>query len=77
MNTGTFIPTIAWKLTKNQSHIISDILIPGCLPHSGFNQRSKLNATSPNMSVKDIGLLYRLIKRLVFTSKITRQDVLT
>ena len=29
------------------------------------------------MSGKDIGLLYRLIKRLVLTSKITRPDVLT
>ena len=29
------------------------------------------------MTGKDIGLLYRLIKRLVLTSKITRPDVLT
>ena len=76
MDTGTSIPIIAWKLTKNRSHIISDISIPGCLPHSGFSQRFKLNANSPRMSGKDIGLLYCLIKRLVLTSKITRPDVL-
>ena len=54
MNTGTSIPIIAWKLTKNQSHSISDISIPGHSPHSGFNQRFKLNTNSPSMSGKDI-----------------------
>ena len=29
------------------------------------------------MSEKDIGLLYRLIERILFTSKITRPDILT
>ena len=77
MDTGTSIPIIAWKLTKNQSHIISDVSIPGRLPHSGFSQRFKLNTNSPNMSGKDIGLLYCLIERLVLTRKITRPDVLT
>ena len=77
MDTGTSIPIIAWKLTKNQSHIISDVSIPGRLPHSGFSQRFKLNTNSPNMSGKDIGLLYPLIERLILTSKITRPDVLT
>ena len=62
---------------KNQSHMISDISIPGCLPHSGFIQRFKLNTNSPNILGKDIGLLHRLIERLVLTSKITRLDVLT
>ena len=76
MDTGTSISIIAWKLTKNRSHIISDISIPGRLPHSGFSQRFKLNDNSPSISEKDIGLLYRLIKRLLFTSKITRPDVL-
>ena len=77
MNTGASILIITWKLTKNQSHIISEISIPGRLPNSGFSQRFKLNANTPNMSGKDIGLLYRLIKRFVLTSKITRLDVLT
>ena len=76
MDTGKYIPIITWKLTKNRSHIISDISIPGRLPHSGFSQRFKLNTNSPSMSGKDIGLLYRLIKRLVLTSKITSRDVL-
>ena len=70
MDTGTSIPMIAWKLTKNRSHIISDISIPGRLPHYGFSQRFKLNANTPNMSGKDIGLVYCLIKRLVPTRKL-------
>ena len=77
MDTGASIPIIAWKLTKNQLHIVSDISIPGRLPYSGFSQRFKLNADLPSMSKKDIGLLYCLIKRLLFTSKITKPDVLT
>ena len=75
MDNGVSIPIVAWKLTKNRSHIISDVSISGCLQHSGFRQRFKLNADSPSMSAKDIGLLYRLIKRLLFISKITRPDV--
>ena len=75
MDTGASVPIVSWKLTKKRSHIISDISIPGCLPHSGFSQRFKLNADSPSMSEKDTGLLYRLIERLLFTSKITRPDV--
>ena len=75
MDTGASISIVAWKLMKNRSHIISDISIPGRLPHSGFSQRFKLNADSPSMSEKDIGLIYRLIKRLLFTSKINRPDV--
>ena len=57
INNDTYIPIITWKLTKNRSHIISDISIPGCLPHSGSIQRFVLNADSPNMSEKDIDLL--------------------
>ena len=76
MDTGTSVPIIAWKLTKNRSLIISDISIPGHLSHSGFSQKFKLNANSLNMSEKDTGLLYRLIERLLFTRKITRPDVL-
>ena len=68
MDTGTSIPIIAWKLMKNQSHIISDISLPSRLPHSGFSQRFKLNANSPSMSDKDKRLLYSLIKRLLFIS---------
>ena len=64
MDTGASIPIVAWKLIKNQSHIISDISVPGRLPHSRFSQNFKLNADSPSMSKKDIGLLYSLIKRL-------------
>ena len=75
IDTGTSIPTIAWELTKKCSHIISDISIPSCSPHSGNNQRFKLDAESPNMSEKDIELLYCLIWRLLFTGKITVLDV--
>ena len=75
MDTGTFIQIIAWKLTKNRSHIISDISIPGRLPHSGFSQRFKLNTNSPNMSDKDKQLLYSLIERLLFICKVTKPDI--
>ena len=72
MNTGASVPIVAWKLTKKKSHIISDILIPSHLLRSRFSQRFKLNAEPPIMLENDIGLLYRLIKRLLLTSKITR-----
>ena len=75
MDTGTSIPIVAWKLTKNRSHIISDISISGCLPHSGFSQGFKLNADSPSKSEKDICLFYSLIERLSFTNKVTRPDL--
>ena len=75
MDTCTSVSIFSWKLTKKRSHIISDISIPGCLPHSGFSHRLKLNAESLSMSEKNIGLLYCLIKRLLFTSKITRTDI--
>ena len=75
MDTETTIPIVTWKRTKNCSHIISDISIPGRIPHSNFDQRFKLNVKSPSISEKDIGLLYRLIERLLLTSKVTRPDV--
>ena len=63
MDNRKYIPIVTWKLVKNRSHIISDILIPGQIPHSGFEQRFKLDADSPSMSEKDIGILYRLIEK--------------
>ena len=72
MDTSTSISIVSWKITKKPSPIISDISIPGCLPHSGFSHRFKMNADSPSMSDKDIQLLYCLIKRLLFIIKITR-----
>ena len=57
--------------SKNCPHIISDISIPGHLPHSQNSQRFKLDAESSSMSEKDIELLYHLIGRLLFTSKVT------
>ena len=62
-------------ITKKQSHIISDISIPGCLPHFRFSHRFKLNTDSSSMSDKDMRLLYSLIERLLFISEITRPDV--
>ena len=75
-NNDTYIPIVTWKLRKNRSHIISDISTPGRLSHSGSSQRFVLNANSPSISEKDIGLLHRLIEGLRFSSKITRPDVL-
>ena len=75
MNTNTSIPIVSWKITKKQSHMISDISIPGRLPYFGFSQRFELNTESPSMSDKDIWLLYSLIESLLFISEITRPDV--
>ena len=70
VDTGTSVPIVSWKLIKKRSHIISDISIPGRVPHSRFSQRFKLNAESPSMLEKDLGLLYRLIERLLLRSKL-------
>ena len=75
MDTSTSIPIVSWKITKKRSHIISDISIPGQLPHFGFSHRFELNTDSPSMSDKDIRLLYSLIERLLCISEITRPDV--
>ena len=74
MDNRKSIPIVTWKLMKNCSHIISDISIPGQIPHSGFDQRFKLNANSPSMSEKDIELLDRLIERILLLFKVTRPD---
>ena len=75
IDTCASILIVAWKLTKNRSHIISDISIPGRSPHSGNSQRFKLDVESPNMSAKDIELLYCPIGKLLFTNKVTVSDV--
>ena len=75
MDTSTSIPIFFWKSTKKQSHIIRNMSIPGRLPYFGSNHRFELNTESPSMSDKDIRLLYSLIERLLFISRITRPDV--
>ena len=75
MNTSISISIVGWKITKKRLHIISDISIPGRLPHCGFSYRFKLNTDSPRMSDKDKRLLYGLIKRLLFILGITAPDV--
>ena len=60
---------------KEPIHIINNTSIPGWTSHSGFNQRFKLDTNSPSMSEKDIGLLYRLIERLLLSCKVTRPDI--
>ena len=46
------------------------------LLYSGNNQRSKLDVKSSSIPVKHLELFYCLIGRLLFTSEITRPDVL-
>ena len=75
MDTSTTIPIVFWKITKKRSHILSDISIPGQLPHSEFSHRFKLNADSPIMSDKDKWLLYSLIERLLFIREIIAPNV--
>ena len=75
INAGASIPIIICKFMKNSSHIVSGTSIPGGSPHSENDQRFKLDVESPSIPEKDIKLFYRLIVRLLFTSKITRLDV--
>ena len=75
MDTSTFIPIVYWKITQKHSHNISDISIPGRLPHFGFSHRFKLNTDSPSMSDKDKRLVYILMERLLFIREITALDV--
>ena len=65
-NTSTLITIVGWKSTKKQSHIISNISIPGFFPHCGFNHKFKLSTGSPSMSNKYKRLLYGLMERLIF-----------
>ena len=73
-NTSTLFPII-WKFMKKQSRIIKGISIPDCLPHHGLSHMIKLNTDSSSMLDKDKQLLYDLIKRLLFISKITVPNV--
>ena len=73
IDTGASVPIVVWKFMKKQSHIISDTSIPGCLPHSKFSQRFKLNVDSLSMSEKDVGLLYRLIEIFYSQAKLLDQ----
>ena len=75
MITSISIPIVGWKITKKQSHIISDISILSHLQHCGFNHRFELNTDSPSKSDKDKRLLYNLIERLLFIREITVPDV--
>ena len=75
INAGASFPIIVLELTKNCSHIISGISIPGRSTYSENKQRFKLNVESPSIPEKDIELFYRFIAILLFTSKITRPDV--
>ena len=75
MDNGKYIPIVTWKLTKNCSHIISDISIPGQILHSCLDQRFKLDTNSQSMSENDIGLLYRLIERLLLSCNVTRLNI--
>ena len=75
IDTSALIPIVAWKVMKNCSHIISDISIPGHSPHSGNSKRLKLDIESPNISAKDIELLYCLIGRRLLLNKVTVSEV--
>ena len=73
---NTSIPIVTWKLTESRSHIISNRLLSSYSSYSGNNQRSKLDGESSSIPVNHIELFYRLIGKLLLTSKITRLDVL-
>ena len=46
-----------------------------CSHYSGNGQRFKVDVESPTLPEKDVELLYHLIERLLYTSKITRPDI--
>ena len=73
-NTSTLFPII-WKFTKKQSCIINDISIPDRLPHPGLRHMTELRTDSSSMLEKDKRLLYDLIERLLFISKIIVPNV--
>ena len=60
---------------KKQLRIIRDISILDHLSHHGLNHRIELKTDSPSMLDKDTQLLYDLIERLLFISKITVPNV--
>ena len=60
---------------KKQLRIIRDISIPDRLPHHGLSHRFEQKTDSSIMPDKDKRLLYGLIERLLFISKITVPDV--
>ena len=76
INIGTSIPIVKWKVTNNLSHIIRDGLLFGYSLYSGNNQRSKLDVELLSIPTNHIELFCYLNKRLLFTGKITRPDVL-
>ena len=45
------------------------------LDHSRNDQRFKVDVKSPSLPEKDVELFYRLVTRLLFTSKIVRPDI--
>ena len=73
---GTSTPVFTWKLMKSFSHIIINRLLSNCSLYYGDSQRIKCNDISSIMTIKDIELFYCLIKRLLFTSNMTRPSVL-
>ena len=76
INIGISIPIVTWKPTNNRSHIISKRFFSSYSFYYENNQRSKLDVESSSIPVNHIELFYRLTVRLLFTSKITRLDVL-
>ena len=81
INTGVYIPISTCKFTKNCSYIVSGTSIPNstsipiCSQYSENNHRFKVDVESPNLPEKDVELLYCLVSRLLYTSKITRPDI--
>ena len=75
-NTSPLFPR-SWKFMKKWLRIIRDISIPDRPPHHGLSHRIKLKTDTLSMLDKDKRLLYDLIERLVFISKITVPNVHT
>ena len=75
IDTSTSIPIVIWLLTKTFSYIIRNRLLSSYSLYFRNHQRSKLDVESSSIPANYIELLYLFIRKLLFTSKITRPDV--
>ena len=72
---GTSITIVTWKLTKNCSHMISNRPLSSCSSYYGSYQKFKHNNKTSSIPIKNIEVFYRLNRRLLFTSNITRPNI--
>ena len=80
IDNSAYIPNSTCKSTMlyhPKDVIVEDYmdLKNSCSQFSGNNQQFKVDVESPSLSEKDAELFYRLVARLLFTSKISKPDI--